>query len=276
MGIDVTFLALVAAVYVALVGGMYTFQRSMMYLPSTATPSPVASGVPEMTQVDFKTDDGLTLTSWYRPAAGGHLTIVYFHGNAGHIGYRGPKIRPYLEAGYGVLLVSYRGYGGNPGNPTEQGLYQDGRSAMAFLHARGVKPGETVLFGESLGCGVAVQIALEQASDAHPVAAVVLEAPPSSITDVAGHHYFWAPVRWLLKDRFESKAKIAHVNAPVLIVHGENDRVVPIRFGKMLFGAAVDPKRAVWVPGADHNNLDSFGAYERVLEFLKARPEPGD
>jgi hypothetical protein len=273
--IDVTVLALVAAIYVALVGGMYTFQRSMMYLPSTTTPSPAASGVPDMAPVTLKTADGLNLMSWYRAAADGRPTIVYFHGNGGHIGYRGFKVRPYLDAGYGLLLVSYRGYGGNPGKPTEQGLYQDGRAAMAFLETQGVEPGKTVLFGESLGSGVAVQIAVEQASDTHPVAAVVLEAPPSSITDVAAHHYFWAPVRWLLKDRFESKAKIAHVNAPVLIVHGEGDQVVPIRFGKALFAAAVDPKRAVWVAGAGHENLDRFGGYERVLEFLQAHTETG-
>lgn len=104
-----TLISLVVAVYLALVGGMYVFQRNMLYVPSDATPSPVASGVPEMEVVKLSTTDGLELSSWYRPADGNRPTIVYFHGNGGHIGYRGTKVRPYLDAGLGVLLVSYRG-----------------------------------------------------------------------------------------------------------------------------------------------------------------------
>ena len=259
---------LVVAGYLALVGGMYTFQRGLLYVPSQATPSPEASGVPEMTPVTLETADGPRLMSWYRPAENGRQTIVYFHGNGGHIGYRGTKARPYLDAGYGMLLVSYRGYGGNPGSPSEDGLYADGRAAMAFLAARGVEPGRTALYGESLGGGVAVQIALEQARASKPVAAVVLEAPFTSAVDAGAHHYPWAPVRWLMKDRFDSRSKIAGVQAPVLIVHGGRDRVVPIRFGEALYAAAVAPKESLWIPEAGHNDLDAFGATEKVLEFL--------
>ncbi len=264
---------LVAAGYLALVGSMYTFQRSILYVPSTATPSPAASGVPEMTPVTLETADGLRLMSWYRPATGNRATIVYFHGNGGHIGYRGSKARPYLDAGYGMLLVSYRGYGGNPGSPSEDGLYDDGRAALAFLAAQGVESGDTVFYGESLGTGVAVQIALEQARASKPVAAVVLEAPFTSTVDVGASHYPWAPVRWLMKDRFDSHSKIAGIQAPVLIVHGGRDRVVPIRFGEALYAAAVPPKDSLWIPDAGHNDLDAFGASEKVLAFLAALGE---
>jgi uncharacterized protein len=263
-----TLISLVVAVYLALVGGMYVFQRSMLYVPSDATPSPVASGVPEMEVVKLSTTDGLELSSWYRPAEDNRPTIVYFHGNGGHIGYRGAKVRPYLDAGLGVLLVSYRGYGGNPGSPDEEGLYRDGRAAMAFLATKDVPPERTVIYGESLGTGVAVHIAAEQARASRPVGALVLEAPLSSATDVGAHHYPWAPVRWLMKDRFESKAKIAEVGTPVFIYHGERDRVVPIRFGRALFDAAVDPKESLWIPDAGHAGLD---VDDVVIDFLDRR-----
>ena len=263
-----TLISLVVAVYLALVGGMYVFQRNMLYVPSDATPSPVASGVPEMEVVKLSTTDGLELSSWYRPADGNRPTIVYFHGNGGHIGYRGTKVRPYLDAGLGVLLVSYRGYGGNPGSPDEEGLYRDGRAAMAFLATKDVPPERTVIYGESLGTGVAVHIAAEQARTLRPVGALVLEAPLSSAADVGAHHYPWAPVRWLMKDRFESKTKIAEVGTPVFIYHGERDRVVPIRFGRALFDAAVDPKESLWIPDAGHAGLD---VDDVVIDFLDRR-----
>lgn len=264
-----TYVAIAAAVYLALVGGMYTFQRSLLYIPSQATPSPAASGVPEMAPVTLETEDGLRLMSWYHPAVAERPTLVYFHGNGGHIGYRGDKIRPYLDAGYGVLLVSYRGYGGNPGRPSEEGLYADGRAAMEFLAGRGVGPGRTVLYGESLGSGVAVHTALDQARAGAPVAAAVLEAPFTSAVDAGAHHYPWAPVRWLMKDRYDSRAKIADIDAPVLIVHGGRDRVVPIHMGEALYAAATAPKDSLWIPDAGHNDLDSFGVSEKILAFLE-------
>lgn len=264
---------LVLAGYVALVGGMYTFQRSLLYVPSTAVPSPAQSGVPEMAPVTLETADGLRLMSWYRPGAGGGQTMVYFHGNGGHIGYRGDKVRPYLDAGYGVLLVSYRGYGGNPGSPTEDGLYADGRAAMAFLEGRGVAADQTVLYGESLGTGVAVQIALDRARAGNPVAAVVLEAPFTSAVDAGASHYPWAPVRWLMKDRFDSRSKIAGIRAPLLIIHGGRDRVVPLRLGEALYAAAAEPKESFWIPEAGHNDLAAFGAPGKALAFLENVPE---
>jgi len=199
----------------------------------------------------------------------GSKTIVYFHGNGGHIGYRGGKVRPYLDAGYGMLLVSYRGYGGNPGSPTEDGLYADGHAAMAFLAEQGVAPGQTVVYGESLGTGVAVQIALDQARAGTPVEAVVLEAPFTSTVDAGSNHYPWLPVRWLMKDRFDSLSKIAGIQAPLLIIHGGRDRVVPFRQGKALYAEAVAPKESLWIPDADHNDLEAYCANEKVLEFIE-------
>jgi fermentation-respiration switch protein FrsA (DUF1100 family) len=128
-----------------------------------------------------------------------------------------------------------------------------------------------VLYGESLGGGVAVSIAAERAAAGRPVAALVLEAPLSSVTDVAAHHYPWAPVRCLLKDRFESVARIARVHAPLLIVHGDADGIVPIRYGRALFEAAREPKEATWIPGGGHEDLMRFGLSRIVFDFLDRR-----
>jgi hypothetical protein len=227
-----------------------------------------------MSEVRLHTDDGLDLLAWHQPAAQGRATILYLHGNGGHIGYRGDRVRPFIEAGFGVLLVEYRGYGGNPGRPSEQGLMSDARAALAFLDAAGAPSAATVLYGQSLGSTVAVAIAAERAAAGQPVAALVLEAPLSSVSDVAAHHYPWVPVRWLLKDRFEALARIAQVGAPVLIIHGEADDIVPIRYGRALFEAAAEPKEAGWIRGGGHEDLAEFGLRWIVLAFL-ARWLPG-
>jgi fermentation-respiration switch protein FrsA (DUF1100 family) len=266
-----TLLGLVGCGYLVLITGLYVVQRQLLYLPDGSMPSRIASGVPEMSEIRLHTEDGLDLLAWHRPAAQGRATILYLHGNGGHIGYRGDHVRPFLDNGFGVLLVEYRGYGGNPGRPSEDGLMSDARAAFAFLDTAGVSPGETVLYGESLGGGVAVSIAAEQAAAGRPVAALVLEAPLSSVTDVAAYHYPWAPVRWLLKDRFESVARIAEVHAPLLIVHGDADGIVPIRYGRALFEAAREPKEATWIPGGGHEDLMRFGLSRIVFDFLDRR-----
>lgn len=264
----ITFIACLAGAYLVLVGILYLFQRNLLYLPSQHIGSPAASGVPEMAEVTLKTADGLDLISWYRPAFSHHPTFVYFHGNGGNISYRAFRVRPYLDAGYGLLLVEYRGYGGNPGKPDEQGLYADGRAAMAFLAAGGVAADKVVIYGESLGSGVAVQIAAERAQAGVPVAAVILEAPMSSLTDVAAYHYPFVPVRWLLKDRFDSAAKIDEMAAPLFIIHGEDDRVVPVRFGRVLFDAAREPKEGWWIPEGGHEDLHRFGLQAAVVDYV--------
>lgn len=248
------FIITIVVAYVLFTGALYGMQRNLLYYPDRTRPDVEVAGVPEMREVTLETEDGLALLAWYKAAEPGHPTVVYFCGNAGNIGHRGSKVRHYLDAGMGVLLVSYRGYGGNPGKPTEEGLYADGRAALAFLADQGVAPARVVAYGESLGAGIAVQMALEQAAKA-PLGTLVLEAPFASLADVAAKHYPFVPVRWLLKDRFESDAKIARVRAPVFILHGEKDRVVPVSAGRALFAAAVEPKDSLWLADRHHNDL---------------------
>ncbi len=267
-------LIILAAVYVLVVGTLYVFQRNLLFIPSSHVGSPAAVGAGDMAEVRLMTADGLALTSWYKPASNGRPTLVYFHGNGGNIASRAKRARPYLNAGLGVLLVGYRGYGDNPGKPSEDGLYEDGRAALRYTLAEGVSLARTVLYGKSLGSAVAIHVAVEQAALDQPVAAVVVEGAPSSVVDVAAGRYPFAPVRTLIKDRFHSHAKVANIGAPLLLVHGENDIVVPARFGQALYDAAVEPKEIRWIEGAGHNNLPHFAIDTTVLEFIDRRLGP--
>ena len=250
--------------YALLLGGCYALQRSLMYFPAAEVPSPAAAGVPEMAVAALHTEDGLALISWYAAAGSAEApTIVYFHGNAGNIADRGFKVRPFLDAGLGVLLVGYRGYGGNPGSPSEEGLFADGRAALDFLAGQGVPADKIVVFGESLGSGVAVGMASERR-----LGAVILEAPFTSAADAGQRAYPFLPVRLLIRDRFDSLSRIGSIGAPLLIVHGERDRVVPADHGRRLLAAAAEPKEGVFLPDAGHNDAFEHGSVRAALEFL--------
>lgn len=259
-------LAAIVVLYLGLLGLLYLFQRSILFVPNVQRPDLTEAelaGVIE--QVRTRTEDGLDLLAWYRPPSGNPAPVlVHFHGNAGHIGHRGERVRPYIDAGLGVMLVEYRGYGGNDGRPSEQGLYADARAALQFLREQGIGPERMIVYGESLGTAVAVQMAVD-----HGCAALVLEAPFTSIGAVAQSRYWMFPVRQLVLDRFDSLAKIARLRAPLFVMHGERDRVVPIRFGRALFEAAPEPKEARWFPDGTHVNFDDLGGPASVLQFLR-------
>lgn len=271
------FVGAVAAAYLVVVGALYVFQRHIMYYPMGEMPQPASAGVGEMEAVRARTADGLELTGWLaEPADADRPVVVLFHGNAGHIGDRAFKARPFLDAGYGVYLVEYRGYGGNPGSPSEEGLYADGRAAFEVLRGRGLPPARWVLYGESLGSGVAVHLAGELARAGEPVAAVVLEAPFTSMGEAAATHYPWVPARTLVRDRYDSLGKIDAIGARLLVVHGTADEVVPVEQGRRLYAAAAEPKQARWIDGAGHNDLFSHDAVRIILEFLQNPAASGD
>jgi fermentation-respiration switch protein FrsA (DUF1100 family) len=240
-------------------------QRALMYYPSQDLPSPKAAGVPEMAVVRLETADGLALVSWYAWAvAPGRPTIVYFQGNAGNLAGRAVKVRSFLDRGYGVLLVGYRGYGGNPGVPSERGLVADGHAALGFLAGRGVPSEQMVLLGESLGSAVAVRLAGEST-----VGAVILEAPFTSAADAAQQAFPLLPVTPFIEDPYDSLSRIDRIGAPLLIVHGEQDRIVPVDQGRHLLAAAQAPKQGVFLPFAGHNDLYHYGSDDIVVAFLE-------
>ncbi len=256
--------------YTTLVGAMYTVQRSLMYYPHPVMTSPAASGVPDMQEVRLQSSDGLTLINWYAPPRAGQPTVLYCHGNAGNIATRAFKIKPFLERGYGVILVGYRGYGANPGTPTEAGLHADAEAAFHYLLAQGITRNQVVIYGESLGSGVAVNLA-----SAHHPGAVVLEAPFPSAVEVARLTYWYLPiVQQLIKDRFDSIDCIQNIGAPVLVLHGEKDGVVPVDLGRQLFAAALEPKEFIAFPDGMHANLHEQGSAIRVMDFIGRHLSP--
>ncbi|MBM3509453.1 MAG: alpha/beta hydrolase [Alphaproteobacteria bacterium] len=257
--------ATVLAAYAAIVALAYFFQRSLQYFPDRSAASPAAAGVPEMAAVETASADGTRLIGWYRDAKPGRPTVVLFHGNGGNIGDRAFLVRPWLDRGLGVVLFNLRGYGGSGGSPSEAGWFMDSAAVLAFARGRGVPPERLVVFGESLGSGVAVKVATE-----HAIAALILQTPLTSAADVAQHHYPFLPARWLIKDRYDSAARISALRAPLLIVHGEADLVVPVRFGRALLAAAPEPKRGVFIAGAGHNDVPIKGGADAVLAFLAA------
>jgi fermentation-respiration switch protein FrsA (DUF1100 family) len=259
-------LGVVVALYLAMLALLFLMQRSMLFVPNRQRPDLAEAGLdPAMQPVEILTADGLRLLAWHKPPAGNPgAFLLYLHGNAGHIGHRSGRVRPYVEAGFGVLLLEYRGYGGNPGTPSETGFYADARAALSFLAQQGVTAERIVLYGESLGTGVAVQMAVERGC-----AALVLEAPYTSVAAVAQGRYWMFPVRHLVLDKFDALSKMGRVRCPVFIMHGERDRIIPIRYGRELFQAASEPKEAKWFADGNHTNFDEFGGPAAVLDFLK-------
>jgi fermentation-respiration switch protein FrsA (DUF1100 family) len=254
----------------------WAFQRRMVYLPLTQTVPAVETVLPGATEAVLRTADGLELGAWFLPAAAGpaRRAVIVFNGNAGDRSYRAPLARALARAGFSVLLFDYRGYGGNPGRPSEAGLREDARAARRWLEERAeVDPAEVVYFGESLGCGVALALSAER-----PPLALVLRSPFPSLTEVGRWHYPFLPVRLLLRDRFECLDLGRRLACPLLVVAGEADRIVPASMSRRLYEAAPEPKRFVLVAGADHNDdalLDGERLAAETARFLAdVRPYP--
>jgi fermentation-respiration switch protein FrsA (DUF1100 family) len=257
-------LLLILGGYGVLVAALYFGQRSLMYRPpETIARTPASAGFPEASNVRIKTADGEQLVSWFAPPKEGKPIVIFFHGNAEVISWRVKRFQKLTENGVGLLAVSFRGYGGSTGSPSEAGLIADGEAAYRFAAAR-YGENRIAIWAYSLGSGVGVRLAA-----AHPVAKLVLEAPFTSAADVAAAVYPFMPVRWLMLDQFRSIDHIKEVHAPLLILHGEQDRVVPISFGEKLFAAANEPKRFVRFPEGGHVNLGDYGVVEIVRKFLE-------
>ncbi len=258
-------LAFIAVIYAAAVIGMAVFQRRFLYFPDQRFTHPDEAGLSGVEELRLATDDGQTLVAWHLPPRGGHPVILYFHGNAGALADRATRFRIFAESGYGFLAISYRGYGGSTGWPTQAGLMRDGEAAYREARARGYGSNRIVLMGESLGTGVATALA-----GAHDAAALVLDSPFSSAVDVAAVHYKMFPVRWLMLDQFRSDLAMRDVHIPVLIVHGDADPVIPIDLARRLFECTSEPKTFIRVAGGGHLVLGSPEAFARVREWIDA------
>jgi uncharacterized protein len=258
-------LAWCVAIYILMVAGMAVFQRRLQYFPDRHLTNPAQVGMSGVEDLRLTTDDGETLVAWYVPAKDGHPLVLYFHGNGGALVDRVQRFLAFAASGYGLLAISYRGYGGSTGSPTQKGLMADGETACRQARARGYGGGRIVLMGESLGTGVAIALAAT-----HEAAALVLDSPFSSAAEVAAAHYPMFPVNWLMFDQFRSDLVIGGVHIPVLVMHGDEDDVVPIRLARRLFELANEPKTFMRVSGGKHLVLGSAEVFPRVRAWIDA------
>ncbi len=258
-------IGIVALLYGLLVLGLFLAQRALMYHPVSDRPRPGAALANIVHIEEIPSHDWLGLFSWWAaPQDGLQPVVVYFHGNAGTQLDREARMAAMVARGWGVLIPGYRYNSGAGGTPSEQDLIADGVAVLDWLRDQGIGADRTVLYGESLGTGIAVALAGRK----DRACAVILDAPYDSIAAVAARHYWYVPVRLLLKDPFDSVLRIPEIQAPILIGHGTLDRVIPIIHGRRLFQAAREPKYFVEKPLAGHTDLFDHGFLEDVAAFL--------
>jgi len=257
--------AIVAFFYLGGLMGLYVKQRDMLFpIPPVGRTAPGAAGLPEAEEHVLTTADGEKVIVWHVPAKSGRPVVLFFHGNGDFLAGRVSRFRNLISDGTGLVALSFRGYAGSTGSPSEQGLLKDAAAAYAFTSAR-YDASRIVAWGFSLGTGVAVAVASE-----HPVAKLILEAPYTSTVDVASAMLRIVPVGLLMRDQFHSDRLIGRVSVPLLIMHGEADPAINIAFGERLFAMAHEPKQFVRFAGGGHENLDEFGAMDLVRHFIGA------
>lgn len=251
--------------YVAFLFAMYQLQDRFLFFPEKDMLEPEEFGHPEFKPIGAVTRDKEKLLLWWKPPLPGYPVVIYFHGNAGHLGMRAEKLAAFADKGMGVLAVSWRGYGASTGVPSENGLYEDGRTALALaIEYLDVPPEKVILYGESLGTGVAVLL-----GTLTEVGAVVLEAPYTSVLKRAQEKFPYLPVRLILRSVFDSISRIKDLHAPLLVLHGEKDEVIPVRHGRELLEAASEPKKGIFLPDTAHSDFSPQQLAEEVLLFAR-------
>ena len=253
----------IVVVYAVICVVAYFGNRRFMYFPDPVRTVPAEAGLDCIEEVEIATTDGVTLVAWHAPAKAHKPTILYFHGNGANAASRASKIHTILESGFGVFYLNNRGYGGSGGKPTEENNVADAIAAYDHLTKLGASADKIVAYGESLGSGQAVRLATKRT-----VAAVVLEAPLTSTVDVARAAYFWLPLDLLITDKYDNEHNIRSVTAPVLVLHGAQDAVIPVEMGWQVYRAANDPKRIKVFPQGTHSDLFEHGAWKTVQGFL--------
>ncbi|WP_291955870.1 alpha/beta hydrolase [Chelatococcus sp.] len=255
----------IALAYLAAVGALYSQQRHYLFPLDPARTDPAVAGIPGLTETTISTEDGETLVAWVLPPQEGKPVLLYFHGQSGNLARPGrlDRYKALSEDGEGLFIVSYRGYGGSTGSPSEEGLRADARAAYKAAAERfGAE--RLVAYGESLGTGVAVGLAAEV-----PLKGVILESPYTSTAEVGAARYPWAPVKLLMRDPFRSDDLIGKIRAPLLILHGLQDHIIPYAQGVALFNLAPGPKRLVSFVGGGHVDLPDHGSIPQITMFLR-------
>jgi len=226
--------------YILLLSLVFLFQRNLLYHPSIDNylENEVEKEPTEIEKVKIIIDDNITLTGWfYKKNIKKFKTILFFHGNAGSLANRTYKLNHFKNLNVNFLIIAWRGFSGNKGKPTEEGLYKDAKSAVDWLNKKGVDDEKIILYGESLGTAIAVEIAQKK-----NYAGIILESPFTSMIDMGKKYYPFFPVNLLLKDKFESYKKIHNISVPILIIHGKVDNIVPFAMGKKMYELSNEPK----------------------------------
>lgn len=272
--------AVVVLLWIAGVAVLYAIQDRIVFQPDDRPLGDPPADLPRLARAVLETGDGLALSFWLTPPAPGRPVIVYFHGNGGNAGDRAGALAPLIDAGNGILLAEYRGYGGNPGVPSEDAFYADGALYLAEAVAR--FPGHPiVLWGESLGGGVATSVATDDAIDPAlraRIAGLVLDAAFTSLRDIATGQYPLVSAGYLLRSRFDNLSRVSAIRVPVLIMHGGRDAIVSVEHGKRLFDAANEPKTGLFLPDVGHLAFayDESGRALVAVETFLAGVTPGE
>lgn len=243
--------------------GARRLERFLLYRADPQHLLPEEVGVSGVRERLLIAADGTKLVTWFAPAQKGRKTILYFHGNGGHLANRTERIEAYVSAGLGMLMMAYRGYSGSEGIPSESANISDALAAYRMLRDEGVSPQDIVVFGESLGSGVAVRVAAQV-----DVGGVILDSPYTSIAEVGARAFPYLPVRLLMRDRYETHRYIDRVTAPVLIVHGARDEVIPVEMGRELFRMVQAPKELLIFPEGRHLFHSKFGSLEAIQKWI--------
>ena len=257
--------AIVVAAGWALLGWTtQVLQQHLMYYPATERVAPSAENLDGVEERVLSTPDGERVLVWYGRAKPGMPTLLYFHGNAGSLADRAERIRKYMAKGYGMFMMTYRGFGGSTGKPSERANVADANLAYEALVAAGVGPEDIIIYGESLGSNVAVQVAAKRKA-----AGLILDAPYTSMIDLAKLHYPQIPLRWLMTDRYDTLSAIGDVHMPLLIIQGGKDDIVPPAMGRAVLAAAHEPKQLAAFPEADHTEHYKYGSYDVIFRWVR-------
>ena len=254
-----------SAIFLYLIIGIVLFviQRHMTFNKSGKPYSPEKYGLRNIKEVFIETPDNLKLLAWYHKPNNGNPILIYFHGNSYDIGERAYRIERYINKGWGVLLLAWRGFSGNKGSPTEKNLYVDGRASIDWVKKNtNFQNSDIILYGESLGCAVAVELGLYD-----KFKSIILESPFTSLGDIGQKKYPIYPVKYLTLDKFDNLSKIERMLSPLLIIHGKKDEIIPYNHSLELFQKAKEPKKHVCVDEAMHNNLYDFNIDKEVISF---------
>lgn len=261
---------IVVGLYLSASVGLYLYQDNLLYNPDNFEPEitvAINDGLSNLKKVEYKSSDGVELYAWMQAPKKGKKMILFLHGNSYNLAKFHDRLVPLGKSGYGIFMAEFRGFGGNKGEIKQENLEKDASAALAYLHSIGYKNKDIVVYGFSLGTYLATNLVYSE-KEKGKFDGLILEAPFTSVLDIAKYEYAILPVRYFLKDYYESDKKIDDIETRLLIAHGTFDIVVPYIFGKKLFEKAEEPKEFYSIPTGRHSNLTEYKLYNKIIDWI--------